>query len=137
MPHNAAFHQGLHCLLSQNRSSKKYNIFLKLLPVPLNRPIYTLDHPIFLYPSRRNNSLGYKGLMHPEWSSCPYECINVWTCTREFSTDLGIVDQQVHPCSLSRALATDIHTINNESFLWKLIHILKTRCMPIKTCTCN
>ena len=23
IPHNAAFHQGLHCLLSQNRSSEK------------------------------------------------------------------------------------------------------------------
>ena len=23
MPHNAAFHQGLHCLLRQNRSSEK------------------------------------------------------------------------------------------------------------------
>ena len=30
MPHNAAFHQGLHCLLTQNQSSvseKKYNIY--------------------------------------------------------------------------------------------------------------
>ena len=32
MPHYAAFHQGLHCLLRQNQSSerKKYNIFCKL-----------------------------------------------------------------------------------------------------------
>ena len=28
MPHNAVFHQGLHCLLGQNQSKeKKYNIF--------------------------------------------------------------------------------------------------------------
>ena len=28
MPHNAAFNQGLHCLLKFNRSSeKKYNVF--------------------------------------------------------------------------------------------------------------
>ena len=31
MPHNAAFHQGLHCLLRLKRSSDKtYNIFLEL-----------------------------------------------------------------------------------------------------------
>ena len=30
MSHNAAFYQGLHCLLRQNRSSKKHNIFLKI-----------------------------------------------------------------------------------------------------------
>ena len=31
MQHNAAFHQGLHCLLRQDQSSEKeYNIFWKL-----------------------------------------------------------------------------------------------------------
>ena len=31
MPHNAAFHQGLHCLLDNiNLQRKKYNIFWKL-----------------------------------------------------------------------------------------------------------
>ena len=29
MPQHAAFHQGLHCLLRQNQSSEKYNIFWK------------------------------------------------------------------------------------------------------------
>ena len=27
MPHNAAFHQGLHCLLRQKQSSEKENIY--------------------------------------------------------------------------------------------------------------
>ena len=29
MPHDAAFHQGLHCLLSQNQSSEKEKSMLK------------------------------------------------------------------------------------------------------------
>ena len=32
MPHKVAFHQGLHCLLRQKRSSEKY-VFQKLKPV--------------------------------------------------------------------------------------------------------
>ena len=32
MPHNAAFHQGLHCLLSQNRSlEKELQYFLEII----------------------------------------------------------------------------------------------------------
>ena len=32
MQHNAAFHLGLHCLLRQNQSSEKYNIFGNYVP---------------------------------------------------------------------------------------------------------
>ena len=31
MLQNAAFHQGLHCLLRQNQSSEKYNIYLEII----------------------------------------------------------------------------------------------------------
>ena len=43
MPHNVAFHQGLHCLLRQNRSSNrgKYTIF--------DPSIYTMGHTYFYY----------------------------------------------------------------------------------------
>ena len=47
MPHNAAFHQGLHCLLRPNNlQRKKYNIFLKI--ITCNPSIYTMDHPDFI-----------------------------------------------------------------------------------------
>ena len=44
MPRDAAFHQGLHCLSRQNRSSeKKYNILLKI--ITCDPTIYQMDHP--------------------------------------------------------------------------------------------
>ena len=44
MPHNAAFHQGQHCLVRQNPTSgKEYYIFLEIITcVP---SIYVMDHP--------------------------------------------------------------------------------------------
>ena len=47
MPHHVAFHQGLHCLLRQKRSSDKKNtIFSKIITGhPL---IKTMDHPKFI-----------------------------------------------------------------------------------------
>ena len=41
MPHNAAFHQGLHCLLRRNQSSN--TIFLKI--IICDPSIYTMDDP--------------------------------------------------------------------------------------------
>ena len=47
MPHNVAFHQGLHCLLRQNQSSKKeIQYFWKLQPVTSQNS--TMDHPDYL-----------------------------------------------------------------------------------------
>ena len=54
MPHNVAFHQGLHCLLRQKLSSgKKLQFCLEIKTCdPLN---YTMDHSKFI--ASRKNSL--------------------------------------------------------------------------------
>ena len=44
MPHNAALHQGLHCLLRQNRSSEKELKYI-LEIITYGPSIYTTDHP--------------------------------------------------------------------------------------------
>ena len=36
MPHNVAFHQGLHCLPRQNQSSEKENTIIFFLEITLN-----------------------------------------------------------------------------------------------------
>ena len=44
MLHNAAFHQGIHCLLKQKRSSeKKLQSYLEI--IFCDPSIYTMDHP--------------------------------------------------------------------------------------------
>ena len=44
MPHSVAFHQGLHCLLIQNRSSeKRKHYFLEI--IACDPSIYTKDNP--------------------------------------------------------------------------------------------
>ena len=58
MPHNAAFHQGLDCLLRQNRSSEI--CFLKIITCDLS--IYTMDHPDFIVCSFMENSIGLKSV---------------------------------------------------------------------------
>ena len=47
MPHNVAFHQGLHCLLRQNQSSEtEIQKFLEI--ITYDPSIYTIDHPDFI-----------------------------------------------------------------------------------------
>ena len=60
MQHNAAFHQGLHCLKGKKDLTKEYILFLNYNLTPLdmyNGHVYCL-----LYQTRRNNPLVYKGL---------------------------------------------------------------------------
>ena len=46
MPHNTAFHQGLHCLLRQKRSSEKKQFYLEIVTCdPSN---YAMDHSKFI-----------------------------------------------------------------------------------------
>ena len=61
MPHNAAFHQGLHCLLSQNQSSEKENkAFFEIITCA--SLIYTLDHPDLTVSNFMGTSIGIKSL---------------------------------------------------------------------------
>ena len=47
MPHDSAFHQGLHCLLRQNLSSEKETQFyLETITYALS--MYTMDYPEFI-----------------------------------------------------------------------------------------
>ena len=56
MPHDAAFHQDLHCLRRQNWYLEKYNIFLKII---VDDPsIYTMDHPGLIVSNFMENSIG-------------------------------------------------------------------------------
>ena len=43
MPHNAAFHQGLHYLLRQNRSSRNNSMNSEI--ISCDPSMYTMDHP--------------------------------------------------------------------------------------------
>ena len=58
MPHDAAFHQGLQCLLRQNQFSEKYNIFLEILIC--DPSIYTINDPYLAVSNFMENSIGPK-----------------------------------------------------------------------------
>ena len=59
MPHNAAFHQGMHCLLRPNQSSEKeIQYFLEI--ITCDPSIYTMDHADFTAYSFMENSIGTK-----------------------------------------------------------------------------
>ena len=59
MPQNAAFHQGVHCLLRQNQSSEKaIHYFLKI--INCDPSTYIMDHPDFIVCSFVENSIGLK-----------------------------------------------------------------------------
>ena len=56
MPHNVAFHQGLHCLLRQNQSSEKeMQYFLEI--ITCDTSIYTMDHPDLIVSNFMVNSI--------------------------------------------------------------------------------
>ena len=54
MLHNAAFHQGLHCLLRQKQSSKRNTILGGNYSHP---SIYTVDHPKFIALNQKDESI--------------------------------------------------------------------------------
>ena len=60
MLHNAAFHQGLHCLLFKIKLIFRERIVLFLEIVTYNPIIYTIDHPDFIVCSFKENSIGLK-----------------------------------------------------------------------------
>ena len=58
MPHHAAFHLGLHCLLGQKLSLERCNIFLKII---ISDPsIITMNHPDFIVCSLMDYSIRLK-----------------------------------------------------------------------------
>ena len=59
MPHNAAFHLGLLCLLRQNPSLEK-EIQIVLVIITCEPLIYTMDHPNFIVCSFMGNSICLK-----------------------------------------------------------------------------
>ena len=59
MPHNAAFHQGLHCFLRENRSSEK-EIQYYFEIITCDTSIYAMDHPDFIVCGFMENSFGLK-----------------------------------------------------------------------------
>ena len=59
MPHNAAFHLGLLCLLRQNPSLEK-EIQIVLVIITSEPLIYTMDLPNFIVCSFMGNSIGLK-----------------------------------------------------------------------------
>ena len=61
MPHNAAFHQGLHCLLRQKQSSEKEIQFnLEILTCDPQYMEWTIQS--LLYQTKKKNPLWYEGL---------------------------------------------------------------------------
>ena len=56
MPHYEAFHQGLHCLLRQKKSSEK-EIHFHLDIITCDPSIYTLDHPKFIVSNQKEESI--------------------------------------------------------------------------------
>ena len=59
MPHNAAFHQYLHCLVRQNQTSEK-EIHYLLEIITCDPSIYTMDHPCLTVSNFIGNSNGPK-----------------------------------------------------------------------------
>ena len=103
MPHDAAFHQGLHYWLRQNDlNRKKYNFYLEI--ITCGHLIYTMDHPYIqwtiprlLNQSRRKNPLVYQ----PR-----HEISNNVVC----ATSKGS-DQPAHMRSLIRAFASRLNIL--------------------------
>ena len=60
MPHNAAFHQGLHWLLSQNQISERKIQYLFLEIITFDPSIYTMDNPDFIVLSFMGNFIDLK-----------------------------------------------------------------------------
>ena len=56
MPLNAAFHQGLHCLLREKQSSDK-EIQFNLAIIIYNPSIYTMEHPKLIISNQKENPL--------------------------------------------------------------------------------
>ena len=56
MPHDAAFHLGLHCLLRQKRSAEKEIQFL-FGNITCDPSIYTMDHPKFMVSNQKEESI--------------------------------------------------------------------------------
>ena len=54
MPHNASFHQGLHCLPRQNLSSE---IPYFLETITCDPSIYAMDHPKFIISNQKEESI--------------------------------------------------------------------------------
>ena len=60
MQHNAAFYQGMHCLLRHNQSSEKEIQYFKGNYNLSDPSIYTLDHPDLIVSNFMGNSIGTK-----------------------------------------------------------------------------
>ena len=60
MPHKVVFHQDMHCLLTQNRSSEKKRYILEI--ITYYRSIYTIDHLELTVSIFMDNSFVLKGL---------------------------------------------------------------------------
>ena len=57
MPHDAAFHQGLHCLLREKQSSaKEIQFYLEI--IMCDPSIYTIDRPKSIVSSQKEESFG-------------------------------------------------------------------------------
>ena len=54
MPHNAAFHQGLHCSLRQKRSSEKK---CNLEVITCDHSIYTMEHSKLIVSNQKEESI--------------------------------------------------------------------------------
>ena len=56
MPQNEAFHQGLHCLLSQKQSSEnKIQYYFEI--ITYDSSIYAMDHPKFIVLIQKEESI--------------------------------------------------------------------------------
>ena len=60
IPHNAAFHQGLHCLLRQKQSSEREIQYI-LEIITYDPSIYALDHPKLILSNYKEESIVHKG----------------------------------------------------------------------------
>ena len=60
MPHKVTFHQGMHCLSRQNRSSEKTKYIYIFLIITCNPSIYTMDHPDLTVSYSMENSIDLK-----------------------------------------------------------------------------
>ena len=60
MPHMAAFHQCLYCLLRQFQSSEKEKHFLFFEIITFDPSIYTMDHPDLTVSNLMENPIGLK-----------------------------------------------------------------------------
>ena len=102
MPHFAAFHQSLHCLPRQKRSSKKYKLYLEIIACDPLIHVYTIDHPKVNISSQKEESISASGLQIYGGPGSLSHDFKIWPITFQGSGPSGPILFRCEKISLNK-----------------------------------